>query len=77
MGSNDILRAENVAAAKKMVEHDIITQIEKKYSGVSLERNYDVDVLSQLRANLEQVEELNARLRFNLIEVNQLVAKRR
>lgn len=73
---NTTARAENEATAKKIAEKEI-AHPEEKYSSVSLKRNYDVDVLSQFRTNLEQVEDLSARLRFNLGEVSQLITKRR
>jgi len=37
---------------------------------------YEIDVLSQFRANLNQLEELNSRLHFMMNEVGGLVKKR-
>jgi hypothetical protein len=41
----------------------------------SLEQGYELDVLSQFKANLSQVEDLNMRLRFVLGEVSHLIKK--
>lgn len=40
------------------------------------DRSYEVDVFSQLRANLNQLEELNARLGFMVNEVVGLIKKK-
>ncbi|OFZ16004.1 MAG: hypothetical protein A2Z20_03335 [Bdellovibrionales bacterium RBG_16_40_8] len=48
---------------------------ERDYSGLISERKYDTDVLSQFRANLQQVEDLNSRLRFMVSEVSGLIKR--
>lgn len=77
MNLHNIVRVNNAAATAKKIDEKSLTHAEDKYSSVSLRHNYDVDVLSQFRANLEQVEELSARLRFNFNEVSHLILKRR
>jgi hypothetical protein len=39
-------------------------------------RSYEVDLLSQFRANLSQLEELSARMGFMMNEVSGLIKKR-
>ena len=51
------------------------SRLEKDYSAASTELGYEVDVLSQFKANLQQVEDLNLRLRFVLNEVNGLIKR--
>lgn len=49
--------------------------LEQEYSDVTPDRGYDVDVLSQFKTNLQQVEDLNRRLRFVLVEVSSLIKR--
>lgn len=51
------------------------SEISRVASNPAIEPAYELDVLSQFKANIQQVEELNARLRFVLAEVQSLVKK--
>lgn len=77
MALNEISVANKTATAKKIEEKESTSLYENNFVSTALARNYDVDVLSQFRANLEQVEDLNHRLRFVLNEVQGLIIKRR
>jgi hypothetical protein len=66
MAINELTIATKVATAKKIERAPSVTP-----------SYYDTDVLTQFRANLEQVEELTRKLRFVMGEVQQVVAKRR
>lgn len=50
--------------------------IEKDHASFTMERGYELDVLSQFRANLQQVEDLSHRLRHVMGEVSGLISKR-
>ncbi len=51
-------------------------KFENEVALTTIEAGYDRDVLSQFKANLQQVEELNLRLKYVLGEVSQLLSKR-
>jgi hypothetical protein len=53
-----------------------LASLDREYTSIALDSSYEIDVLSQFKANLQQVEELNSRLRFVLGEVTGLVRKR-
>lgn len=64
---------ENASTVSKTVREEPF--YESDFSSLTVERGYEVDVLSQFRANLQQVEDLNLRLRFMLNEVSSLITK--
>jgi len=52
------------------------TEFEAQVIAPAYSYEYEKDVLSQFKANMAQVEELNQRLRFVLAEVNHLIQKK-
>lgn len=76
MALNDVSNVEAAATAKKIESQNLAT-VGENFASSALGVHYDVDVLSQFRANLEKVEELNGRLRFVLGEVNSLIVRNR
>ncbi len=64
-----------VTAEKEVLASDVSPALDD-FSAKATERGYEVDVLSQFKTNLQQVEELNSRLRFVLAEVSGLIKSR-
>lgn len=77
MALNEMTVVESQATAKKIEEKNTVAPYETGYQSMPKSARYDVDVLSQFRANLEQVEELTRRMKFIVGEVNQLIVKKR
>ncbi|MCB0350930.1 MAG: hypothetical protein KDD38_07090 [Bdellovibrionales bacterium] len=64
-----------VKIEKEILATETSPRVDVVISEVS-DLGYEVDVISQLKANLKQVEELNSRLRFVLNEVSGLIKRR-
>lgn len=62
-----------VTAAKNNSLSDV--EFDTSHVSTDLDRIYELDVLSQFKTNLAQVENLSRRLKFVLGEVSQLINK--
>ncbi len=66
------LEMKNTAQATKVVGNSKADSLREEENNTY----YEVDVLSQFRANLNQLEELNSRLHFMMNEVAGLVKRK-
>lgn len=55
---------------------EVVPNSLETYSSSVIDGGYEIDVLSQFKANLQQLEDLNSRLRFVLTEVSGLLKHR-
>jgi hypothetical protein len=75
MAGNEIaMKTKNAVNANSPIS--TVNEIKLDFAARSLDRGYDVDVLSQFKTNLQQVEDLNLRLRFVLNEVGGLLKRK-
>jgi hypothetical protein len=76
MAQNEAIQSHKMLTDVSVELDAIAVDSSSHNSDVFLQKNYEMDVLSQFKANLNQVEELNMRLRFVMNEVSTLLNKR-
>ncbi|MEQ1665433.1 MAG: hypothetical protein ABL927_08675 [Bdellovibrionales bacterium] len=76
MAQNEAIQSHKMLTAVSVELDATAVDSSSHNADIFLQKNYEMDVLSQFKANLNQVEELNMRLRFVMNEVSTLLSKR-